>query len=61
MTRKIGGNGRLYSNGGRSVFVSSNNGCPRINLTTTGKTVKLRDDFSDGIRVKRNVAKIMFV
>ncbi|MGI0100331.1 MAG: hypothetical protein ACREBH_01230 [Candidatus Micrarchaeaceae archaeon] len=60
MGSKINANGKLYSNKGRTVFVSSGANCPRINLTETGRNAKLRDDFSKGLKAPKSFAKLIF-
>ena len=60
MSGKISERGKLYTSGGRVVFVSSGGSCPRINLTERSETVKFRDDYSKGFRTNKNLAKLVF-
>jgi hypothetical protein len=60
MGSQISESGKLYSNKGRLVFVSSPNGCPRINLSSSSKSAKLRDDFSKGVKTSKSFAKLIF-
>lgn len=60
MGTKISESGKLYSNKGRVVFVSSPNSCPRINLTNSSKTAKFRDDYSKGLKTSKAFAKLIF-
>ncbi|MCL4373853.1 MAG: hypothetical protein M1360_03155 [Candidatus Marsarchaeota archaeon] len=50
--------GKLYVSRNRIVFVSSPNGCPRINIA--GETAKFRDDFSKGFKTSKGIAKLIF-
>ena len=61
MGSKISERGKLYSNKSRIVFVSSPEGCPRINLTDSSKNVKFRDDFSKGLKTSKSFAKLIFI
>lgn len=51
---------KMYSSGGRTVFVATHNNCPRINLMNNGSEVRFRDDFSKGFRTGKNIAKALF-
>ena len=58
MGSKIGTT-KLYQTGGRTVFVASGNACPRINIAS-GKTLKVRDDYSVGFRANKKIFKTLF-
>jgi hypothetical protein len=60
MGSKISESGKLYSNKGKVVFVSSGANCPRINVAGSSKTVKFRDDFSKGLKTSKSFAKLVF-
>ena len=60
MGSMIKNRGKLYSAHGRITFVSSPAGCPRINLSNSGKSVKFRDDYSKGLRVHKAIARLIF-
>ena len=55
MGGKVSTTGRLYVTGGHTVFVSSPNSCPRINIAES--SVRLRDDFSKGFKAGKIIAK----
>lgn len=54
--------GRLYTNKGSKVFVASQGGncCPVINVTQHGKLAKIRDDYSNGFKTSKTLAKLIF-
>ncbi len=58
MGSKIGTT-KLYKTGGRIVFVASGNNCPRINMTS-GKALRIRDDYSTGFRANKKLFKTLF-
>lgn len=60
MGSQISESGKLYSSKGSIVFVASGKSCPRINLTSSSKTVKLRDDFSKGLKASKSITKLIF-
>ena len=53
--------GRLYTSKSHKVFVASpdNATCPRVNVTASER-VKFRDDYSKGLRMPKNFAKLLF-
>jgi hypothetical protein len=53
--------GKIYSNKQKLVYVASgNNGCPTLSLANSTQSAKMRDDFSKGIKISKNFAKIIF-
>lgn len=60
MGTKLSENGRLHVNKGRIVFVSSKIDCPKINSTLESNVVKFKDDFSQGFKVSKSLAKLIF-
>ncbi len=53
--------GKLYSSKGRIVFVATaKDSCPRINLTSSSKLVKFRDDYSEGFKTPKSFTKLIF-
>jgi hypothetical protein len=54
------GTTKLYVTGGRTVFVASGSGCPRVNLVGQGTELKVRDDYSKGFKSKRSLFRAVF-
>lgn len=57
--------GRVYVSKNKFIFVASgtnsgSNGCPTVNVVSSGNMVKFRDDYGKGFKIKRHFAKSIF-
>lgn len=61
MTAKMGAHGKLYLSKRKVVFVASPGGaCPTINVPDSSKLAKLRDDYSKGLKIPKQIARLAF-
>lgn len=59
MGAKISGNGRLYLNKEKVVFVASNPTCPKV-IMTKGKEALFKDDYNGRLKIGKSLAKRLF-